>query len=134
MFHESSKIATGYVNAAYERPNFFIRTSWTRWDENRLELVDPRLSSSLMVTDRNGNVAQTFKLDVYTLWAQHAVQLLPSNQFVYGINYFHNAVSNVNVFDDAAQEDRFGAYVQDEWRATKTLTLIAASDGIFIRN
>ena len=124
-FHESSKIATGYVNAAYERPNFFIRTSWTRWDENRLELMDPRLSSIFVTTDRDGNVAQTFKHDVYTFWAQHTVNLLPANQLVYGVNYFHNAVSNVNVFDDAAREDRFGAYVQDEWRATKTLTLIA---------
>ena len=39
----SSTISNGYVNAAYERPNFFIRTSWTRWDETRLDLLRSRV-------------------------------------------------------------------------------------------
>ena len=125
IFHESSKIANGYLSLAYERSNFFIRGSWTRWDENRLELMDPVFNGIAVTTDRNGDVNQTFKHDVYTLWGQHTVPLSKSNQFLYGFNYFHNAVTNVNVFDDAAQEDRLGLYLQDEWQATSSLTFVA---------
>jgi hypothetical protein len=98
ILRESSTIANGYVNLAYERPNFFIRSSWTRWDVTRLELFNPSILNEFgAITDRNGNISQTFKHDVYTFWAQHAVNVLPANQLVYGVNYFHNAVSNINV-------------------------------------
>src|SRR3989441_9506573 len=36
----------------------------------------------------------------------------------------HNAVS-LNVLDQFTRENRFGVYLQDEWRATKTLTAVA---------
>ncbi len=127
VVRESSKITNGYVNAAYERPNFFIRTSWTRWDESRLELLNPAIINTFAaITDRNGNNNQTFIHDVYTTWIQHALDLTPTNRFTYGANYFHNATSDVNVFDsESASEDRLGFYLQDEWRATKTLTFVA---------
>jgi iron complex outermembrane receptor protein len=126
VFRESSKISNGYINAAYERPNFFIRTSWTRWDEQRLELLTPDpLNDFLKVTDRNGSIKQNFRHDVYTTWIQHALDVTATNRFTYGANYFHNAVTQVNVFDNAASENRFGLYVQDEWRATNKLTFIA---------
>jgi iron complex outermembrane recepter protein len=126
IVRESSKIANGYVNLAYERPNFFIRSSWTRWDITRLELLNPSILNQFgAITDRNGNIPEMFTHDVYTLWAQHAVNLSRTNQFVYGANYFHNALYNANIiFNDSAQEDRFGLYFQDEWRVTNTLTLI----------
>ena len=123
---ESSTISNGYVNAAYERPNFFIRTSWTRWDETRLELLNPSiLNNFAAITDRNGNIKQTIRHDVYTTWIQHALDLAATNRFTYGANYFHNAVSHVNVLDGAATENRMGLYVQDEWKATKELTFVA---------
>jgi iron complex outermembrane receptor protein len=126
IVRESSKITNGYANVAYERPNFFIRTSWTRWDESRLELLNPDILNSVAaITDRNGNIDQRFRHDVYTLWSQHAVDIGTSNRFTYGVNYFHNAVTHVNVFDNAASEDRFGLYIQDEWHATNTLTFVA---------
>jgi iron complex outermembrane recepter protein len=124
---ESSEITNGYINLAYERPNFFVRTSWTRWDQNRLQLLNPDVLNGFgAVTDRTGDNTQKFVHDVYTFWAQHAIHLWSSNQFSYGVNYFHNAVSDVNVFTtSSAQENRFGTYIQDEWRVTDFLTMVA---------
>lgn len=122
---ESSTISNGYVNAAYERQNFFIRTSWTRWDETRLELLSPPiLNNFASITDRDGNNKQMLRHDVYTTWVQHTLDLAATNRITYGANYFHNAVSHVNVLDGAATENRLGLYVQDEWKATKELTFV----------
>ncbi len=131
IVRESSKISNGYVNAAYERPNFFIRTSWTRWDETRLELLNPPIINNFAaITDRNGSISQKFKHDVYTVWTQHSIDFASTNRFSYGANYFHNAVSQVNVFDTAsAHEDRLGLYLQDEWRVMKELTFVAGLRG-----
>lgn len=126
VIHESTKIANGYVNAAYERPNFFIRTSWTRWDRSSLELLFPSLlNQSIFATGTDGSIDQRFRNDVYTTWAQHTLDLTATNRFTYGINYFHNAVSHQTIFDNSVREDRFGLYIQDEWRATSTLTFVA---------
>jgi iron complex outermembrane receptor protein len=126
IVRESSTISNGYVNGAYERPNFFIRTSWTRWDETRLELASPPIVNNFAsLTDRDGSIKQTLRHDVYTTWIQHALDLATTNRFTYGTNYFHNAVSRVNVLDNAATENRLGFYVQDEWRTTKELTFVA---------
>jgi iron complex outermembrane receptor protein len=123
VVRESSTISNAYVNAAYERQNFFIRTSWTRWDQTRLEsLSPPILNNFASITDRDGSNKQMLRHDVYTTWVQHALDLAATNRFTYGANYFHNAVSHVNVLDGAATENRLGLYVQDEWKATKELT------------
>ncbi len=126
IVHESTKITNGYVNAAYERPNFFIRSSWTRWDRSSLELLSPSvLNSSFFFTGSDGSIDQRFRNDVYTTWAQHSLNLTTNNRFSYGINYIHNAVSHQTVFDSSVSEDRFGLYFQDEWQATSTLTFVA---------
>lgn len=124
VVHESSQLSNGYVQASYERSNFFIRTSWTRWDRNSLALVDPQLRGLAAITDRNGNPSQTFRHDVYTLWTQHTVDIGSTNRLIYGVNAFHNVITQVNVFDSAVQENRFGTYVQDEWRITNNLTFV----------
>jgi iron complex outermembrane receptor protein len=58
------------------------------------------------------------------LEAQHGLELGSANRLTYGFNYRHNAVS-LNVLDQFTRENRFGIYLQDEWRATKTLTVVA---------
>ena len=124
VVHESTRLSNGYVQGSYERPNFFIRTSWTRWDKNSIELVDPQLRNLAAITDRDGNHTQTFRHDVYTIWTQHTLHIGTTNRLLYGVNAFHNSVTHVNVFDSTVQENRFGAYIQDEWRITDTLTFI----------
>ncbi|OQW34819.1 MAG: hypothetical protein A4E19_18055 [Nitrospira sp. SG-bin1] len=126
VFREETKLTNGYIHAAYERPNFFIRTSWTRWDRSSLELLTPSLLNQFFFsTGFDGSNNQRFRNDVYTTWAQHALDLTPTNRFIYGVNYFHNAVSKQNIFEGSLTEDRLGLYLQDEWRATSTLTFIA---------
>ncbi len=125
-FHESTKLTNGFVNAAYERTNFFIRTNWTRWDRTSLELLTPPvLNSFFFQTGTDGSNALRFRNDVYTTWAQHTLDLASTNRFLYGLNYFHNAVSKQNAFTGTLHEDRLGLYLQDEWRATSTLTFVA---------
>src|SRR2546426_3789761 len=124
VVHERSTIANGYANLEYRRPDFFIRGNWMRWIENRQELFDPRVAPFAGFTDRDLNVNEIFKQDVYNLEAQHALEIGAANRLTYGFNYRHNAVS-LNVLDQFTRENRFGVYLQDEWRATKTLTAVA---------
>ncbi|MEK7326439.1 MAG: TonB-dependent receptor, partial [Chloroflexota bacterium] len=124
VVHENSIIQNGYANLEYRRPDFFIRGNWMRWNENRQELVDSRVAPFAGFTDRDLNVNEIFKQDVYNLEAQHALEIGNANRLTYGFNYRHNAVS-LNVLDEFTRENRFGFYLQDEWRATKTLTAVA---------
>ena len=123
--HELSQISNGYVAAAYERPNFFIRTSWTRWQRSSLELLAPQVLNSIAtLAGTDGSINQRFNNDVYTTWVQHAVDVTATNRVIYGVNYFHNAVSNQTIFSGSPKEDRVGLYLQNEWRATSTLTVV----------
>jgi iron complex outermembrane receptor protein len=122
--HEKSTIANGYANVEYKRPDFFLRGNWIRWSENRQELADLRLAPFVVLSDMSGNVNQMLKQDVYNFDGQHAVEFGKSNRLTYGFNYRHNAVS-LNVLDEFTRENRFGLYLQDEWRATETLTVVA---------
>ena len=124
VVHENSTIKNGYANLEYRRPDFFIRGNWMRWNENRQELFDSRVAPFAGFTDRDLNVNEIFKQDVYNLEAQHAVEIGNANRLTYGFNYRHNAVS-LNVLDEFTRENRFGVYLQDEWRMTKTLTAVA---------
>jgi iron complex outermembrane recepter protein len=124
VVHESSTIANGYANVEYKWPDFFLRANWIRWNENRQELLDPRLAPFAEFTDRGGNINQIFKQDVYNFDGQHAVAFGTSNRLTYGFNYRHNAVS-LNVLDEFTRENRFGLYLQDEWRATDSVTVVA---------
>ena len=44
----------------------------------------------------------------------------------YGINYRLNTLSG-NIIDGSPNENRLGFYLQDEWKATQTLTLVAGA-------
>ncbi len=123
VVHENSTIANGYANLEYKRRDFFLRGNWIRWSENRQELADPRLAPFVRFTDRDRNVNQRYKQDVYNLEAQHALELGATNRLTYGFNYRHNAVS-LNVLDQFSRENRFGLYLQDEWRATDIVTVV----------
>jgi iron complex outermembrane receptor protein len=124
VIHEKSTITNGYANVEYRRPDFFVRTNWTRWSENRQELADLRMAPFILGVDRDGNVNEIYKQDVYNLEAQHALAIGSTNRFTYGFNYRHNAVS-LNVIDQFTRENRVGLYFQDEWHATKTVTVVA---------
>ncbi len=62
--------------------------------------------------------------NTYNLEAQHAIEFGASNRLTYGVNYRHNSLSSsaTHAFN---RENRLGLYLQDEWRATQSLTLVA---------
>jgi iron complex outermembrane receptor protein len=118
----ASTPALGYAHAVYERPNFFVRAFWNRWDDTVQLLPHPFLSGFLSFTDRAFNPILGFRADTYNIEAQHAVDLRADNRLTYGINYRYNTLSG-NLYPASSHENRLGFYVQDEYRATDRLTL-----------
>lgn len=126
VLRPNTTIVNGHADVLYERPDFFIRAWWQSWDHNQALNVDPRVSRFFSIIDRNGNPSSFLRQDSYNLESQHALELGMANRLTYGFNYRHNTGSS-NVLTKFTEEDRLGFYVQDEWRATKALTVVAGA-------
>jgi iron complex outermembrane receptor protein len=122
----SSTPALGYAHAVYERQNVLIRAFWNRWDDTVHHLIDPLIANVLRVTDRNFSPTWKFRADTYNIEAQHVVDFGTANRMTYGINYRLNTLSG-DIVDGSNQENRLGFYLQDEWKATQALTLVAGA-------
>jgi iron complex outermembrane recepter protein len=120
----SQEPSIGYANILYERPNFFVRGYWAKVDQPGEIGVNPNIARFFQVTDRNGNPNQFRDANTYDLEAQHAFEFGTANRLTYGVNYRHLTVSS-NFLDEFSNEDRLGLYIQDEWRATSSFTIIA---------
>ena len=120
----ATKPSLGYGNLAYERTNFFIRGSWSGYWDAATVMLNPLLANFIRVTDQNGSSVQPYLSNTYNLEAQHAIEFGASNRLTYGVNYRHNSLSSsaTHAFN---RENRLGLYLQDEWRATQSLTLVA---------
>jgi len=118
--------ALGYAHAVYERPNFFLRAFWNRWDESNNLLSHPLITNFLRFTDQNGNSMIRARADTYNVEAQHSLDLGTTNRLTYGFNYRYNTLSG-NLYGISNNENRAGFYVQDEWKATQTMTLVAGA-------
>ena len=114
----------GYANVSYERANFFLRGWWSSYQDTATENTNPLIANFIRVTDRNGSSVLPFMSNTYNLEAQHALELGASNRLIYGVNYRHNSLSS-SATDAFSRENRLGLYLQDEWRATRSLTLVA---------
>ena len=120
----SQKPSIGYANLGYERPNFFIRSWWTGYDQPQVDGVDPSIAKFFKITDRDGSTNQSLHGNSYDIETQHALEFGSANRLSYGVNYRHNTVSS-NFLTEFTREDRLGLYVQDEWHATNRLTAVA---------
>ena len=120
----STRPSLGYANVSYERGNFFLRGSWSAYWDSPTNTLNPLLANFIRLTDRDGNSVMPFKSNTYNLEAQHALEFGASNRLIYGINYRHNSLSS-SATDAFSRENRLGLYLQDEWRATQSLTLVA---------
>ena len=120
----SGRPSLGYANVSYERTNFFVRGWWSSYQDSTTVTVNPLLANFIRVTDRDGNSTQSFLSNTYNLDAQHALEFGASNRLLYGVNYRHNSLSS-SATDAFSRENRLGLYLQDEWRATQSLTLVA---------
>lgn len=123
----SQRPTHNYINVGYERPNFFIRAFWNRWHQEGPVLANPLVSNFIRFRSPSANSPDlTQDWDSYNVEAQHALELGSSNRFTYGFNYRHNAASS-NFLSQFTREDRFGIYIQDEWRLTNTLTAVGGA-------
>jgi iron complex outermembrane receptor protein len=124
--HNTQTPALGYAHAVYERPNFFLRAFWNRWDEANTVLAHPLITNFLRIIDQNGNSMFRFRADTYNVETQHGLDLGTTNRLTYGFNYRYNTLSG-NLYTQSNHENRLGFYVQDEWKATQTLTFVAGA-------
>jgi outer membrane receptor for ferrienterochelin and colicin len=118
--------ALGYAHAVYERRNFFIRAFWNSWNDTTLSQTNPLLGNLATVTDPNFGRTWGFHANTYNVEAQHTVDLPAANRMIYGVNYRLNTLSG-NIINGHNEENRFGFYLQDEWKATGNLTLVAGA-------
>lgn len=121
----NSQFVLPYANIAYERPDFFIRAYWNQFNALSDIFTDPLLANFLRTTDRNGSTRLDFLGNTYNIEAQHTLRL-GTHQMTYGLNYRLNTFSG-NSISSASQENRFGVYIQDEWKITGRLTVIAGA-------
>ncbi len=120
----SSKPAQGYAHLVYERPNFYVRGFWNRYNDSGVAAFNPILAPFQTLSDRDGSPDFSLSADTYNLEAQHAIDFTTALRLTYGANYRHNTMSS-NVIARFSREDRLGFYGHAEWRATKALTLVA---------
>jgi iron complex outermembrane receptor protein len=118
--------ALGYAHVTYERPNFFVRGFWNSVSDTTQGLTNPLLGTLLTLTDRNGNTTGKIRTNTYNIEAQHALDVGNSHRVTYGLNYRHNTVST-SFITEFTREDRFGLYLQNEWTATPSLSLVVGA-------
>jgi len=118
----------GYAYATYERRNFVFRSWWYGFYDDNVNTRNPLLAPFQRFEDRTlmSNSQQKFRGNTYNVEAQHSLELAPGNRFTYGVNYRHNTASS-NLFTEFSREDRLGFYIQDEWKATGSLSLVAGT-------
>ena len=114
----------GYANAVYEQGDFLIRAWWSGYTDHATISPLPQLTDFLSVTDRNGVSTNPFSGNTYNVDVQHAVNLGSTNRLLYGANYRHNSLSSPAI-DQFSRESRLGLFLQDEWRATAAITIVA---------
>jgi len=124
-FQLSTPFTDSYANVAYERPNIFVRAWWREWNASTDQITTPALANFVHLTDKNGNSTNVpFIGNTYNVEAQQSLELGTTNRLTYGLNYRLNTLSStgINAF---TKENRFGLYVQDEWKLTQSVTAVA---------
>ena len=121
----NSQFVLPYANIAYERPDIFIRAYWNQFNAFSDILTDPLLATLLRTTDKNGSTRLDFLGNTYNVEAQHTLKL-GAHRLTYGFNYRLNTFSG-NSITSTSQENRFGVYVQGEWKVASSFTLVAGA-------
>ncbi len=114
----------GYANVLYERGALLVRAWWSGYTDDATINPSPQLVNLIRITDRNGSSTNPFSANTYNVDVQHAADLWSTNRLLYGINYRHNSLSS-SATDQFSREDRLGLFIQDEWRPTAALTVVA---------
>lgn len=128
-FDQNHKVSQGYANLAYEQPNFLFRAFWNRFNSTVDTLPNPALTSPLLggslvrITDLAGSTTATVSSDTYNVDLQYSIEYWVAHRLTLGVNYRHNNISS-NIVSQFSQENRLGYFLQDEWKATPSVTLV----------
>ncbi|MGE3153229.1 MAG: TonB-dependent receptor plug domain-containing protein [Nitrospiraceae bacterium] len=118
----TSPFSDGYGRAGYERADFFVRAFFRRVSFDADVLTNPVLAPFIRVTDVNGNQMQFTDTNTYDIEAQHTLHWGKLNSLSYGLNLRRNTI-NSN-WATAGHENRFGLYVQDEFKPHETFSVV----------
>jgi iron complex outermembrane receptor protein len=124
VFQLGQRFTLGYADIAYQHQALTVRAWWSQYSADVDLISRPDVAPFVRLTDRNGSsIGVPFVGNTYNVEAQHAIEIGASNRLSYGANYRHNTLSGTGV-PETATEDRFGIYIQDDWKATSSLTLV----------
>lgn len=118
----TTPFSDGYGRAGYERENFFVRAFFRRVSFDADVMTNPVLAPFIRVTDVNGNQRQFTDSNTYDIEAQHTLHWGKVNSLSYGLNLRQNTI-NSN-WATSGHENRFGLYVQDEFRPHETFIVV----------
>jgi iron complex outermembrane receptor protein len=116
----------GYVNAAFEGANYFLRGWWTNLHQpSQIDSFSPNVSPFVTIfSPENGSSQQDLDWNSYNVEGQQRLELPAMNQLTYGVNYRYNTTSS-NFLSGSNHENRLGLYAQDEWNPIPELTAVA---------
>lgn len=117
------EVALPYINASYERPDFFFRTYWNGFFAEAAAIPHPLLQPFITITDRGGNSTLGFASNTYNVEGQHSIAIGNVGRLTYGLNYRYNTLS-CDCTSSFGQEHRLGAYVQGEWALWPSVSLV----------
>lgn len=118
----STTPSQGYANVTYQQSGFLMRAFWNRYSASDDQQFNPLLSPFLQIEPQFA----TFSADTYNVDLQHSFDVTPSNKLTYGANYRHNTLSS-DTISAFSRENRFGLFLQDEWRMTQSVTFVAGA-------
>lgn len=121
----NSPYTLSYTRVGYERADFFVRASWSQNNLTASNETVPLLAPFVVSSDKNGNPLNIpFLTNTYDVASQYIQAIGSTHRVTLGANYRHNTLSGTSV-SGLSQEDRFGVYLQDEWRLLQAVTLTA---------
>lgn len=114
-----------YSEVLYERPNFFLRFNW---HGNNIAIDSDPLTpftGIITTTDTFGRSRGVpYNGHTYNAESQYTLEIIPSHRLILGGNYRRNTISGTQLIENG-HEDRFGLYLQDDWRITENLAFNA---------
>ena len=127
IFQLGQNFTQSYANVTYQLPAFFVRAWWSEWNSDADLIARPDVAPFVRLTDQNGNsTGVPFVGNTYNIEAQHQVALGTAHRVIYGVNYRLNTLSSPAT-TGFNRENRLGFYLQEEWRATGHLTVVAGA-------
>lgn len=125
FLHLNTPSTFAYSEALYERPNFFLRFNW---QGNAITIDNEPLTSLTGIVTTTDNLGRSRSIpyngNTYNAESQYTLEVIPSHRLTLGGNYRRNTISGTQLSENG-HEDRFGIYLQDDWRPTANLTLNA---------